>query len=296
MKPAPFAYHQPDTVDEAIATLADHEDAELMAGNQSLGIVMGNRLATPDHLIDLNGIDELSDIDVTGNEVELGALIRHREIEQSQELREAFPVLPEAAEQIAGPAVRNRGTLGGSLGEADPAGNYPTVAVTFDATLHLVSADGRRTVEAEEFFQGYLYTAIEPDELIDRMTIDRDPYPPDRTGMAFTELKPAAQTWPTVSAAAAVRVADPTAPEPVIEAARLGLANVANVPIRVPEAEAAVTDGSLTETALDAVGSAVDAAADPDDELHADPEFKTEAAAVYARRAVRLAYERASGD
>lgn len=296
MKPAPFAYHQPATVEEAIATLADHEDAELMAGNQSLGIVMGNRLATPDHLIDLNGVDELSYIDVTDDEVSLGALARHREIEQSQELRETFPVLPEAAEQIAGPAVRNRGTLGGSLGEADPAGNYPTVAVTFDATLHLVSADGGRTVEAEQFFQGYLYTAIEPDELIERVTINRDPYPPERTGMAFTELKPAAQTWPTVSAAAAVRVADPTAADPVIEATRLGLANVANVPIRVPEGEAAVTGEALSDAALDAVGSAVDAAADPDDELHADPEFKTEAAAEYARRAVRLAYERAGSD
>ncbi len=296
MKPAPFAYHQPATVDEALAALTDHEDAELMAGNQSLGIVMGNRLATPDHLIDLNGIDELSYIDVTDDEVELGALVRHREIEQSQALREAFPVLPEAAEQIAGPAVRNRGTLGGSLGEADPAGNYPTVAVTFDATLHLVSADGRRTVDAEEFFQGYLYTVIEPDELIEGVSIDRDPYPPERTGMAFTELKPAAQTWPTVSAAAAVRVADPMSAEPVIEAARLGLANVADVPIRLPEAEAAVTDDPLTDAALDAIGSAVDAAADPDDELHADPEFKAEAAAEYARRAVELAYERAAGD
>ncbi|MFB6361541.1 MAG: xanthine dehydrogenase family protein subunit M [Halobacteriales archaeon] len=296
MKPAPFAYHQPATVEEAVATLADHEDAELMAGNQSLGIVMANRLATPDHLIDLNGINELTYIDVTGDEIELGALVRHREIEQSEKLREAFPVLPEAAEQIAGPAVRNRGTLGGSLGEADPAGNYPTLAVTFDATLHLVSADGRRTVDAEEFFQGYLYTAIEPDELIERITIDRDPYPIDRTGMAFTELKPAAQTWPTVSAAAAVSVADPAAADPVIEAARLGLANVANVPIRVPDGEAAVTGDALTEAALDAVDSAVDAAADPDDELHADPEFKTEAAAEYARRAIRLAYERAAGD
>lgn len=296
MKPAPFAYHQPATVDEAVATLADHEDAELMAGNQSLGIVMGNRLATPDHLIDINGIDELSYVDVTADEIRLGALVRHREIEQSDDLRAALPVLPEAAEQIAGPAVRNRGTLGGSLGEADPAGNYPTVAVTFDATLHLVSADGRRTVDAEEFFQGYLYTAIEPDELIERVTIDRDPYPPERTGMAFTELKPAAQTWPTVSAAAAVRVADPATAEPVIEAARLGLANVANVPIRVPEAEAAVTGDPLSDPALDDVGTAVDAAADPDDELHADPQFKTEAAVEYARRAVRLAYERATDD
>lgn len=276
--------------------LADHEDAELMAGNQSLGIVMGNRLATPEHLIDINGVDELSSIEVGSDQVRIGALARHREIEYSAALRAALPVFPEAAEQIAGPAVRNRGTLGGSLGEADPAGNYPTVAVTLEGTLDLVSADGRRTVEAGEFFKGYLFTAIEPDELIEAVTIDREPYPPECTGMAFTELKPAAQTWPTVSAAAVVRVADPSSADPVIEAARLGLANVADVPIRVPDAEAALTGDALSEAALESVGSAVQATADPDDELHADPAFKTDAAREYARRAVSKAYERAIGD
>lgn len=273
--------------------LAEHEGAEPMAGNQSLGIVMGNRLATPDHVVDLKGIDGLSSIDVDDDEVRIGALASHRDVERSEALREALPVFPLAAEQIAGPAVRNRGTVGGSLGEADPAGNYPTIAVALEATLDLVSADGRRALPADEFFVGYLFTALEEGELIERLTVYRDAFPADRTGMAFEELKPAAQTWPTVSATAAVRVDDPSAEEPVIEEARLGLANAADVPIRVPDAEAAVADGPLTDAALRAVGRAVEAAADPDDELHADAQFKTEAAAEYARRAVRTAYDRA---
>jgi carbon-monoxide dehydrogenase medium subunit len=293
MKPAPFEYHRPGTVEEAVSMLAEHDGAEPMAGNQSLGIVMGNRLATPDHLVDLKGIDGLSSIDVDDDEVRIGALASHRDVERSEALREALPVFPLAAEQIAGPAVRNRGTVGGSLGEADPAGNYPTIAVALDATLHLVSADGRRALPADEFFVGYLFTALEEGELIERLTVDRDPFPADRTGMAFEELKPAAQTWPTVSAAAAVRVDDPSAEEPVIEVARLGLANAADVPIRVPDAEAAVADEPLSDEALRSVGRAVEAAADPDDELHADAQFKTEAAAEYARRAVRTAYDRA---
>lgn len=296
MKPAPFDYHRPESVEEAVSMLDEHDDAELLAGNQSLGIVMGNRLATPAHLVDLNGVDELAYIDIDGDTVAIGALARHRDIERSAELRETLPVFPLAAEQIAGPAVRNRGTLGGSLGEADPAGNYPTIAIALDATVHLVSAEGRRAVDASDFFVGYLLTALGPVELIERLTVDRGPFPPDRTGMAFEELKPAAQTWPTVSAAAAVRVDDPTAADPGVEAAWLGVGNAADVPIKVADAEAAVVGAPLSDGALDEVASAVAAAADPDDELHADAEFKTEAAAEYARRAVRAAYDRARGE
>lgn len=293
MKPAPFEYHRPSTVDEAVELLAELPHAELLAGNQSLGIVMANRLAQPDHIVDLNGVDELTFVEVADDEVRLGALVRHRDIERSAPLREALPIFPRAAEQIAGPAVRNRGTVGGSLGEADPAGNYPTVAVALDATLHLASVDGTREVPADVFFEGYLLTAIEPEELIERVTVERKPFPVGRSGMAFEELKPVAQTWPTVSAAAAVRVDDPDAGEPVIEEARLGLANVADVPLRVPDAETAVEGGPPTDDALDAAAAAVVRSVEPTDELHADAEFKTEVAAEYARRALRAAYDRA---
>lgn len=293
MKPAPFEYHRPETVEAAVELLAEHPDAEVMAGNQSLGIVMGNRLSKPDHVVDVNRLEALADVEVTDASVSIGAIVRHRAIERSAALATALPIFPEAAEQIAGPSVRSRGTLGGSLGEADPAGNYPTVVVALDASIELVSTEGRRSVPAREYFFGYMLTEREETELIAGVTVDRAPFPPERTGMAFTELKPVAQTWPTVGAAAAVRVDDPATAEPVVEAAWLAVGNAADVPLHVPAGEAAVVGEPLAEEALEAVDEATREAAEPTDELHADAQFKREVAGEYARRAVETAYDRA---
>jgi carbon-monoxide dehydrogenase medium subunit len=294
MKPAPFEYHRPTTVTEATDLLAEYGDAELLAGNQSLGIVMANRLATPDHLIDLNTVEDLDYVEERDGAIAVGAMTRHRTIERSDLLAETLPMLPEAAEQIAGPSVRNRGTLGGSVGEADPAGNYPAALVALDATLELVSAEETREVPVSDYFIAYMFTDLAEDELIAAADIPTDPFPPERTGMAFLELKPAAQTWPTVSAATAVRVDDPDADEPVVEEARLALANAADVPLRVDEAEAAVEGESPSEDALEAVADAAAAAADPEDEMHADSEFKVEVAGEYARRSLAASYDRAT--
>ncbi|WP_137285982.1 FAD binding domain-containing protein [Halorussus salinisoli] len=294
MKPAPFEYHRPTTVAEATDLLAEHGDAELLAGNQSLGIVMANRLATPDHLVDLNTVEELAYVEERDDAVAIGAMTRHRTIERSGLLAERLPMLPEAAEQIAGPSVRNRGTLGGSVGEADPAGNYPAALVALDATLEIVSAEEEREVPVSDYFVAYMFTDLAEDELIRAAEIPTDPFPPDRTGMAFLELKPTAQTWPTVSAATAVRVDDPDADEPVVEEARLALANAADVPLRVGEAETEVEGEPLSEGVLEAVAEKATAAADPEDEMHADSEFKIEVAGEYARRSLAKSYDRAT--
>ena len=294
MKPAPFEYHRPTTVAEAASLLAEHGDAELLAGNQSLGIVMANRLATPDHLVDLNAVEELDFVEEREESVAIGAMTRHRTIERSDVLAERLPMLPEAAEQIAGPSVRNRGTLGGSLGEADPAGNYPAALVALDATLEIVSVDEAREIPVRQFFVAYMFTDLAEDEIIASTEISTDPFPPERTGMAFLELKPTAQTWPTVSAATAVRVDDPETENPVIEEARLALANAADVPLRVEDAEAEVEGEPLSEAGLEAVAENVAAAADPEDEMHADREFKVEVAGEYARRSLAESYERAT--
>lgn len=293
MKPTAFNYHQPTTVAEATDRLADHEhEAELMAGNQSLGIVMANRLATPEHIIDINGIDDLDYINITDETVKIGALTTHRRIETSTTLAEELPIFPMAAEQIAGPSVRNRGTLGGSIGEADPAGNYPAILAALNGDLHVASAESKRTVPADEYFVAYMFTDIAPDELITGITIDREPFPTDRTGMAFLEQKPAAQTWPTISAATTVRVDDPDNSEPIIEEARVALANAADVPLHVEEAEAAVEGEKLSEETLAAASEAAREAADPGDEMHADSEYKRELAGKYTRRSLETSYER----
>lgn len=294
MKPAPFEYHRPSTVGEAADLLADlGHSAELLAGNQSLGIIMANRLATPDHLVDLGRVDDLAGIAVNDDAVDVGATTTHRELEFADDLREALPMLPEAAEQIAGPSVRNRGTLGGSVAEADPAGNYPAALVALDADVHVASADGERTVPAREFFIAYMFTDLGPEELVTGVSVDREPFPVDRTGMAFVELKRAAQTFPTVSAGTAVRVDDPVAAEPGIEEARVALANVADIPLHVPDAEAAVEGTTLDDDALAAAAEAAEAAADPAPEMHADEEWKVELAGEYTRRSLTTAYERA---
>jgi carbon-monoxide dehydrogenase medium subunit len=294
MKPSPFEYHRPSTVEEAVDLLSDLSEAELMAGNQSLSIIMSNRLANPDHVIDINGIDELQYIESEADAIEVGALSRHRDLERSDVLREEYPILPEAAEQIAGPVVRNRGTIGGSIGEADPAGNYPCVLVALDGELEAASTDGRRTVGADEYFVAYMLTDLEEDELITAVRFPRDAFPVSRTGMAFLGQKRAAQTWPTLSVASSVRVDDPSADDPVVEDARIGLANAADVPLCIEAIEDELEGEPLTESALDTVGEMAYENVSPQDEMHADERYKRELAREYTKRAFERAHARAN--
>lgn len=293
MKPSQFDYHRPTDLGEVFNLLENNPEAELMAGNQSLGIVMANRLATPNHLIDLGDVDELQYVRQDGDEVRIGSMVTHQTIERSDILRETVPMLPRSAEQIAGPSVRSRGTLGGSLAEADPAGNYPTALVTLDGTLHLRSQEGQRSVLAEDFYIAYMFTELQESEVIESVSVSLDRFPAKSSGMAFEELKPAAQTWPTISAAAAVRLDDPTADDPILEEVRLTLANAADVPLRVEDAESAVSGAPLSEEALQSAIEIVTSAVDPTGEMHADEMYKTEAAGEYAKRALETAYENA---
>ncbi len=293
MKPAPFEYHRPSSLSEALELLADLHDAEPLAGNQSLSILMSNRLASPDHLVDINDLDELSYVEADDESVEVGALLRHCEVEHSETLDDTVPLFPESAAQIAGPVVRNRGTVGGSLGEGDPAGNYPCVVVALDADLELASTDGSRTVSAEDFFIATMFTDRAEDELITGLSVPRGPFPPDRTGQTFLTVKEAAQTWPTLSAAGAVRVDDPEADEPVVEEARVALANAAEIPLRVNGAESELAGEPLADAALDTAGETAYDAVNPEDELHADETYKRELAREYTKRALRTAHDRA---
>ena len=294
MKPAAFEYHKPTTVEEALENLENLPEAELMAGNQSLGIVMANRLASPEHIIDLNKIDELEFIEQDTDHIQIGAMTTHRMIERSNLLRKELPMLSEAARKIAGPSVRNQGTLGGSIGEADPAGNYPTAMLALEATFTIRSIDERREVAASDYFIAYMFTDIRETEIIEKVSIPTEEFPPELTGMAFEELKNSSQTWPTVSAAAAIRINDSQDSAPYIEEARLALGNVADVPLRIEEAESAVEGQPLIDATLSAASDAVVEDADPEGEMHADREFKEEAAGEYARIALETAYKRAT--
>jgi len=293
MKPSAFEYHRPDTVAEATELLADLPEAEMMAGNQSLSIVMSNRLANPDHIIDINGIEELSYIDADPDAIEVGALTRHRDIAKAPVLQQNYQVLSESAQGIAGPVVRNRGTMGGSIGEADPAGNYPCVVVAMGGELELTSVDRRRTVDADDYFIAYMMTEIEEEELITAVRFPRDPFPASRTGMTFLKEKRAAQKWPTISVAGAVRVTDPDIDEPLVEEARIGFANAADIPLRIEDVETEVEGEPLSEASLEAAGEIAYNEVRPQSEMHADETYKRELAQEYTKRALETAYERA---
>ncbi len=291
MKPASFEYHDPSSVDEAASLLSEYDDATLMAGNQSLSLAMSTRRVSPDHLVDLNDVEQLDYVD-EDDDVEIGAMTRHRTIAESSLLQQRLPMLSESAAEIGGPAVRNRGTLGGNVAEADPVGNYPVVLTALDATLTLRSADGRRELPVRDFFVGPGETELRDDELVERIVVSTAELPRDRSGMAFHALKPTPLTGPKLSAAGAVRVDDPTATSPMIEEARLALGNAADVPLRVETAEEVVRDEPLSEDVLEEAAAAALDAAEPVNEPPGDADYRQAQVGVYTRRALQTAYER----
>lgn len=170
MKPAPFQYHRPASVREVLELLATHgSQAKLISGGQSLGPMMNMRLASPAHLIDINDLTELAGIRDRGSFIEVGTLTRHCEVEKSSVLSEHCPLLPQAAATIGHYAIRQRGSLGGSLAHADPAAQMALVARTLDAVVILASLGGEREVSAAQFFEGAMTTALRPDEMIVRV-------------------------------------------------------------------------------------------------------------------------------
>jgi CO/xanthine dehydrogenase FAD-binding subunit len=186
VKPPRFEYHDPDTLDEALALLSEHGDeAKPIAGGQSLMPLLNFRLAAPGHLIDLNRIDGLADVSLEDGALRLGCMVRHRTVERSPVIREHVPLLSRVAPFIAHPQIRTRGTFGGSLAHADPAAELPAAVVALDATINTRGVGGGRSIPAGEFFQSFLTTALEPDELIVSVEI---PLPAPRTGFGFEEL------------------------------------------------------------------------------------------------------------
>ena len=185
MKPPPFEYDDPGTVDEVLALLAEHgEEAKLLAGGQSLVPLLNFRLARPERLIDLNRVVELSYLRLGDESMRIGALLRHSELERSQEVRERLPLVHQAVRLVGHAQIRNRGTVGGSVAHADPAAELPVAFTALDARFHVRSQRGERTLGASDFFVTHLTTALEPDELLTEIEV---PLPPPQTRAAFVE-------------------------------------------------------------------------------------------------------------
>lgn len=289
MKPAPFILLRPRSVDEALALLQAHgDDAKVLAGGQSLVPLMNFRLAQPRNLIDLNGVRGLDQIQFNDQTLSLGAMVRQRDVERSPAIAECLPILREAIEQVAHPAIRNRGTVGGSLVHADPSAELPLLAIALDATFHLRSARASRSVAARDFYQGYLITDIAADELL--VEIDFH-LPPPSSGWCCTEIARRHGDFALV----AVAVLLDCGRDRSVNFVRVALGGVGPSPLRVAAAEEPLSgkrpDAELFRRAADAAAQAVEPPAD----IHASSGYRRQLTGVLVRRALAVAASRVKG-
>lgn len=289
MKPAAFAYHAPTSLAEAVSLLSDlGEEAKPIAGGQSLGPMLNLRLATPSALVDLNRIGEL-DVARVGEDgtLVLGALARHRMVEHSSLIREGWPLLHEAMPFVGHMAIRNRGTVGGSLAHADPAAELPAVVTALAGEFHIEGPDAARRVGADVFFSTYLTTCLAPGELLREVRL---PVRAPRSGHSWMEFAPRAGDYAVVGVAAVVQLdADGR-----YEAARLVYAGVADVPWSAEAAQLLTGERPSEELHGRVAETAAEASAPPTDVI-ASSAFRRRLIRVLTERALRVAVARTGG-
>ena len=271
MIPAAFDYKRASTLDEALSLLAEGgEDAKLLAGGHSLLPLMKLRLAAPAMLVDIGRLRDLSYVREDGDRVAIGALTRHRDVEIDETLRRHAPLLSHVAGQVGDPQVRHRGTFGGSIAHGDPASDLPAACLALGATFKAVGPSGERTIEASDFFQGFLETALRPDEILTEISVPKA----TGAGWSFQKFNRRAQDWAIVGVAA-VRG----------ERTGIGLVNMGPVPVRAAASEEALAGGASDE---EAAARAADGLEPPED-LNASAEYRRHMAQVLVRRALEEA-------
>src|SRR5881392_4388921 len=287
MKPAPFDYFAPATLDEALALLAEHGgDAKPLAGGQSLLPAMNFRLARPAVLVDLNRISELAYVRAESG-VAIGAMTRQRVVERSDVVARAAPLLAEALPSIAHPQIRNRGTLGGSLAHADPAAELPAVMLALEARFRAQSSTGERSIPVAEFFKGMLETALAPGELLVEIAI---PALPARTGTAFLEMARRHGDYALVGVAAVVTLDT----KGRCHTARIAGFSVGDGPVLLAEAASVLAGQPPSEELLRAAGGAAATRdVDPPSDIHASAAYRRQLVGVLTRRALARAFARA---
>lgn len=282
MIPATFDYVRPGSVDEAVSALANGgEDAKVIAGGQSLLPLLRLRLSYPELLVDIGGLADLRGVRDEGESLWIGALTTHDEVTRDPLIGEHCGLLAQAAGMVADPAVRHRGTLGGSLSHADPAADLPAVVVALDGAMIARGPAGERTIGAGEFFQDYLTTALEPSEIL---TGVRVPKLGPGWGYRYEKFHRTAQAWAIVGVAAVARREDGHVAE-----ARLGLANMGAVPVRARAAEAAAAGSEASRDALRSAAERADEGTQPPADLHGAPDYRRHLARVLTARALAVA-------
>jgi len=281
MKPARFDYVAPTTVDAAVEALrAANGEGKILAGGQSLLPLLNFRMARPAVLVDLNGIKELSFIELRGDCVVIGALTRHREIEQSPLIASKLPVMAAAMRHVAHLAIRNRGTIGGSLSHADPAAELPMLSLFYDATLSVQGPSGRRTIAAEDFFVDALTNCLEPEEIVVEIEfpiLEHD-------GWAFEEVARRFGDFALASIAISVRRSGAR-----IDDARVAVMGVADTPLRLREVETQLGDIKINDQTPDRFSELVTSSVSANGDLHASAEYRQHLLGQLARRAMQTA-------
>ncbi|HEX2384014.1 MAG TPA: xanthine dehydrogenase family protein subunit M [Acidimicrobiales bacterium] len=286
MKPAPFDYYAPATVDEAVQLLRDAGDeAKVIAGGQSLVPMLNLRLARFEVLVDIGRIDELRRVEQIGEEVVVGATARQCDIEVDGTVAKSVPLLAAATPLIGHFQIRSRGTVGGSIAHADPAAEYPAVALALDAKLDVAAPSRQRTIDANEFFAGTWMTALEDDEIL---TAVRFPVWPSGSGFAVEEVARRYGDFAIAGAVVGVHVEDGR-----VARAAVALFGMGSTPLRAAEAEAALVDSAVDQIDAAAIGTAAVVSTEPPDDLHASSGLRQHIGRTVVTRAVTRALQEA---
>jgi carbon-monoxide dehydrogenase medium subunit len=279
--PVAFDYTAPSTVDEAVRALAEAgEDAKVLAGGQSLLPVLRMRLAAPTKLIDLGKISELRGVREDGDALVIGAMTTHYDVQRDHLVAEHASLLKKATDTVADPQVRHRGTFGGSIAHADPAGDLLAPVLALGCELVIAGSGGRRTVAAADFFQDFFTTTLEPDEILVEVRV------PKHTGWQshYEKFNRVAQAWSMVAVAVAIRTEGETIAE-----ARVALTNMGSVPVRATGVEEALVGGAASTEAIRAAAQHAAEGTSPTADGNADVEYRQQLARVLTGRAVAAA-------
>jgi aerobic carbon-monoxide dehydrogenase medium subunit len=287
MYPRAFTYHRAGSLQEAVTVLSQlGEGAKLLAGGQSLIPLMKLRFANPVHLVDLNFISGTSYVRELDGALHFGPLTRHAEIEKSASAARV-PILLDCAAGIADVQVRNRGTIGGSLAEADPSGDWATVLLTISCEVHCTGTSGKRSLKLSEFLKDAYTTALAHDELVSEVVVK---VPPGNSGGAYIAFKRTAPVYPTASAAVQLTVEGDRCKDIAIALGCVGL-----LPIRVNEGEALLRGQQITSKLIESAADAARVAADPQSDMRGSVEYKRQLVGALVKRSIHAALQRARG-
>jgi carbon-monoxide dehydrogenase medium subunit len=284
MIPAAFAYARPTTIEEALQAIAGGgDDVKILAGGQSLIPVMRLRLAAPETVVDLARVEGLRGVREDGDQLVIGAMTTHADVLADPLLARYAPLLVQATETVADRQVRRRGTFGGALAHADPAGDLPAVALALDAEFVVVGTSGRRTVAAADFFLDYLTTALEEGEILVEIRVPKMD-PADGWGARYEKFNRVAQAWSIVAVAAVVRREGGRITE-----ARIGLTNMGPTPLRARATEAALVGVDVSLETVTAAAAQAAEGTSPSNDLNAQADYRQHLARVLTRRALAAA-------